>query len=54
MDNLREQLNMALATPSTPPPELKSIIEKWRKQSKPTRDWTKANQLLEELNKLIS
>jgi len=35
-------------------PELKPLIERWRGQSKPTRDWTKANQLLEELNNLIS
>jgi hypothetical protein len=38
----------------TPPPkELKQLIGKWRKSSKPTRDWTKANQLLEELGNLL-
>jgi hypothetical protein len=39
---------------TTPPPkELKQLIGKWRKSSKPTRDWTKANQLLEELGNLV-
>ncbi|MFM6207299.1 hypothetical protein [Planktothrix sp.] len=49
----KEQLNRALAAKS-PPGELKPIIERWKQSSKPTRDWTKANQLLEELNNLIS
>lgn len=32
---------------------LKKIIESWKFQSKNTRDWTKANQLIDELEKLL-
>lgn len=32
---------------------LQKIISQWQKQSKQTRDWTKANQLISELKNLI-
>lgn len=32
---------------------LKNLIGDFKKQSKPTRDWTKANQLISELEKII-
>lgn len=52
-DNQRLQDEASKCTPVQSPGNLKQLIKSWRKQSKQTRDWTKANQLLSELEKLI-
>lgn len=45
-------------TPSNPTSpqntqDLKTLIKTWKRQSKSTRDWTKANQLISELENLL-
>lgn len=53
---LKSEVKSAQTSPSSVSrnSEVKQIIEKWREQSKPTRDWTKCNQLISELEKLIN
>jgi len=43
------------ANPASPQntQDLKTLIKTWKRQSKSTRDWTKANQLISELENLL-
>lgn len=51
-----EEKERAIAThPNSPQntQDLKTLIKGWKRQAKSTRDWTKANQLLSELENFL-